>query len=926
MSRRFWRTTMLLGGVLAAASSPVLAQWTDECGPGSPALTLGMPLAGSTDGAGQSSVIAGSFCGGYEGAGGYADVFARFTPSVSGGYKFTTCGVQADTVISIHTGCPATEANLIECGDDDYTCTDNGVSTVSVKLTGGVEYVVRVATPELSTPGPFSLVVTQLPSVANDECSAAVAVTPGSSTPGTNVNATGTSVGNCFLNSNGDGNDVWYSLAITTPGVYTIDVAADNGYNLALTLHSGCPGTTGNMIGCDDYNFTTNRPQIDKFLAAGTYSIRVAGERGFGGRPEEDSFVLNVSNAKSAVGNDTCAGAVVLNPGDTVGGSTVNSTPDGITGSCSNHSHYEVWYKLNITTTAQYVVSIQPTSGWTPTMALFTGCGTGEVDCQYYFSSIVQPLTAGGLYYIRVAGDSDSVGDFDITLDAGTPIPGNDLCANPTSVGVGTTPSTNLAASGSDETPDCGFDDTRDVWYRFTAPSAGYYTFDTLGTTELGDTTIALYGSCGSSPLVCNNDISQGETYNVLSMVGRVMAQNEQVLVRVAGNGGSAGNFDLNIAGPLATPPVPPHDTYDNARVIVGDSYTDSTDPRSATPDIFSDCIPPNLLQSPYGVWYRFTAPDDGVFTFQEVGGFNALHALTSFYQPSPGALPIENLPIQCGTITLDMQGGESFLFLVSMQGVEYPASNYNVTATFTPKLGCCQTPGGCMIQRESTCAGTWTESLCGPSATYTGGTNLPFSMPNPPSNDNPTYISSSITVADNAPLTNLTVTVQFTHSSFNQVRMRLTTPWGAQIQLLIGEMGSGQFNGTYTFSDLALDTFFNQTDFFPFASKAYQSVSGPIGPSIVGHTAAGQWTLSAGDDRTGGSLGQVTNWSLNLYGQCAVACAADFNGVNGVTVQDIFDFLTAWLAGNSSADFNHVNGVTVQDIFDFLTAWLAGC
>ncbi len=54
--------------------------------------------------------------------------------------------------------------------------------------------------------------------------------------------------------------------------------------------------------------------------------------------------------------------------------------------------------------------------------------------------------------------------------------------------------------------------------------------------------------------------------------------------------------------------------------------------------------------------------------------------------------------------------------------------------------------------------------------------------------------------------------------------------------------------------------------------------------------------------------------------------CPADFNAVNGVTVQDIFDFLTAWLAGNSSADFNGVNGVTVQDIFDFLTAWLAGC
>ncbi len=54
-------------------------------------------------------------------------------------------------------------------------------------------------------------------------------------------------------------------------------------------------------------------------------------------------------------------------------------------------------------------------------------------------------------------------------------------------------------------------------------------------------------------------------------------------------------------------------------------------------------------------------------------------------------------------------------------------------------------------------------------------------------------------------------------------------------------------------------------------------------------------------------------------------AGASDFNGVNGITVQDIFDFLTAWLAGSPEADFNTVNGVTVQDIFDFLTAWLAG-
>ncbi len=57
-----------------------------------------------------------------------------------------------------------------------------------------------------------------------------------------------------------------------------------------------------------------------------------------------------------------------------------------------------------------------------------------------------------------------------------------------------------------------------------------------------------------------------------------------------------------------------------------------------------------------------------------------------------------------------------------------------------------------------------------------------------------------------------------------------------------------------------------------------------------------------------------------------APACPADFNGVGGLNVQDIFDYLAAWFAGAPAADFNHVGGLNVQDIFDFLAAWFAGC
>ena len=54
--------------------------------------------------------------------------------------------------------------------------------------------------------------------------------------------------------------------------------------------------------------------------------------------------------------------------------------------------------------------------------------------------------------------------------------------------------------------------------------------------------------------------------------------------------------------------------------------------------------------------------------------------------------------------------------------------------------------------------------------------------------------------------------------------------------------------------------------------------------------------------------------------------CRANFDGVGGVQVSDIFAFLAAWFAGDSSADIDGENGVQVADIFAFLSLWFAGC
>ena len=56
--------------------------------------------------------------------------------------------------------------------------------------------------------------------------------------------------------------------------------------------------------------------------------------------------------------------------------------------------------------------------------------------------------------------------------------------------------------------------------------------------------------------------------------------------------------------------------------------------------------------------------------------------------------------------------------------------------------------------------------------------------------------------------------------------------------------------------------------------------------------------------------------------------CYADYNKANGITVQDIFDFLSDWFAGSPYAQVGSDGtggSLTVQNIFDFLSNWFNG-
>lgn len=114
-------------------------------------------------------------------------------------------------------------------------------------------------------------------------------------------------------------------------------------------------------------------------------------------------------------------------------------------------------------------------------------------------------------------------------------------------------------------------------------------------------------------------------------------------------------------------------------------------------------------------------------------------------------------------------------------------------------------------------------------------------------------------------------------------------------------------------------------------AFPIFQPVSNGTYPSGTVYSGAQSATLTASNFKQQ-DAGQYYCFVIGSCGQTpsGVAtltfCQADFNCSGTVSVQDLFDFLAAWFAGNPNADVNGMNGVSVQDIFDFMALWFAGC
>lgn len=371
----------------------------------------------------------------------YHDIWYLYTPTFSGNCLWTLCGTaDFDSKIAVYlpgSPCPPVDSNLLDCNEDGGSCS-LGTSEILFEVTQGEQYLLRLAgfgemSPGFEGMGTFT-VKEFVPTVANDFCADAIALSLGEDQEVNTVGATtdGPDHPNnsgCF----GFGDisvmsDVWYTFTPNFTGTVewsTCDMVSFDSRMAVYGPNADCPVVDGDLYACNDDGSgcgTYTSKLVFDVISGNEYLMRLGG---FGGETGTGTFDLLTTEPPIAPDNDLCEAAQQVNltePGgaDVINGSTINASYDSDNFSfpqClanqTGGEFAEVWYSFNslgnemieivfsgVTTDAQFFIDI------------WNDCGSGPVDSLLVESSCFFVDVAGELLVDTIGPLPDVSGDY----------------------------------------------------------------------------------------------------------------------------------------------------------------------------------------------------------------------------------------------------------------------------------------------------------------------------------------------------------------------------------------------------------------------------------------------------------------------------------------------------------------------------------
>lgn len=852
---------------------PPLPPGNNPCGSGQ-VLPPNQPITGNNAGA-TGSDSNGAACGGSLDR---TDVWYSFNPSASGLHIVELCTTAFDGVVSVHSSC--FNAQVLACGDDDdvNACPPGAGSRAVFNGTAGTPVLVRVAGAEGGF-GPFSLAIRT--AAVNDACTSATAVTrgftyTGAVTPALATEGTASCAPSAF--------DVWHTHLATVSGPHLVSLCGAN-FDSVLSIHRGCPGTPGSsQIACSDEGCPSGGgvSELVANLEVGeVYLIRIAG-RTTGGQTSIGNYSLRID--LSAPTNDSCASPLPLSAGVPVTGITNGATGTDIS-SCGAGDSRDVWFTFTPDGLGGIYEFNTCGSVVNTTLGLFSNCST-ELACsddepafcgsgQPTGSRITRVLSPGVTYLVRVAANSAVDGPFRLVVNR-TP-PDNDDCSaarvlSPDLPVGGTL--TGAAPSGS---PTCAGVDNADVFYSFTPASTGFYRISTCGSSA--KTTISVYSVCPpAGEIFCSesSDNSCAFPASESTDLTAVLQAGAPYRIRISAAGTSSA-FQI-----VVSPVVPPNDDCFRARSLQVNSFETTSNARAALDPDLSSCGAGDTRD----VWFQIIPDATGTYEFLTCGA------------SGPGVGPVDTV-----LALFDGCGGTEI------------ACNDNSTGTCggSPALSRVAARldlGADYLLRASLSAGAEGAFVVG----------VRYARPANDSCASAQTVTDGVTAFDNLGADSEMVTTTGCGLGFNMVFNDLWFRYVAPADgpVVASTCGSG-FDTAIIVTDAGSGCGPGQPALA--CNNDFDCDSIPTTPDtasrVVFAAAAGRPYFI----RIGSVAGERGPGELRISRPNAPQCRCDWNGLDGLTVQDVFSFLVDWFAGRG--DFNLNGQSDLGDLFEFLACYL---
>ena len=307
------------------------------------------------------------------------------------------------------------------------------------------------------------------------------------------------------------------------------------------------------------------------------------------------------------------------------------------------------------------------------------------------YSSLISRLLSGTDKIGSLSGKTKSGGRMNLAKSLGTatppqPIrPGNDSFASATSA---TGSSWTVSGSNVDGTSEVGEPShagsapAKSVWWVWTAPSTGTCTLSTSGSAF--DTLLAVYQgtSVGALSAVASNDNSASGV--TTSSVSFPVTLGSVYRIAVDGKSGASGSIALRGS---VTVPGPTNDTFANAVLLSGNTFTVSGSNVGAT----SELSEPRHAGQRGGksVWWRWTAPSSGTLTVATTS--STFDTLLGVYTGSVvgslarvGSNDDESRSLRTSRVTISVVAGT--VYRIAVDGYQGAQGSIRLAGTFQAK------------------------------------------------------------------------------------------------------------------------------------------------------------------------------------------------------------------------------------------------